>query len=227
MNERVRTALAQLEEAREALLEYADGVWQSIDNRDNEQVQKKVPFVTACNDKLVELGRLTDDLGALVRDYLGEPVDAEGEAPSTDAERNARVIRELDRGTPHTIDEVFSYKRPYGFKLRGRAAKDIRTWRRLYALVCLQLAELAPATFAALPDDAQFTTPQGHRAFSRSRADLRSALLLRDGIYAEAHYSANGVARNLRRLLAAFRVNPNELTIYLRQDRDAGRDEVA
>lgn len=227
VNERVWAALAQLEEARETLLEFVDGVWQSIDHRDNEQVQHKVPFVTACNDQLVALGRLTDDLGVLVRDYVGEPVEGEGEAPGADAAANARIIRELDRGTPHTLDEDFTHKRPYGFKLLGRAARDVRTWRRLYALVCRQLAEIAPATFAALPDEPQFVSPQGFRSFSRNPAELRFAMLLRDGIYAEANHSADDLARSLKKLLPAFRVSPSELTIYLRQDRDAGRDEVA
>lgn len=50
---------------------------------------------------------------------------------------------------------------------------------------------------------------------------------LRDGVYAEANHSADDLARSLKKLLPAFGVSPGELTIYLRQDRDAGRDEVA
>lgn len=227
MNERVRAALAQLEEARETLLAFSGDVWHGVDTRDNEQVRSAAAFLTACNDHLVALGRLSDEISTLVRDYLGDPVEIEGAAPSTDAAANARIIRELDRGTPHTLDEDFSYKRPFGYKLLGRAAKDIRTWRGLFKLVCLQLAEIAPTTFAALPDDPQFVSRQGFKSFSRNPADLRYAMPLRDGIYAEANRSANQLAWTMKQLMIAFGVSPAELTIYLRQDRDAGHDEVA
>jgi hypothetical protein len=50
---------------------------------------------------------------------------------------------------------------------------------------------------------------------------------LHDGICAEANRSANEFAKSLKKLLPAFRISPSELTIYLRQDRDAGHDEVA
>ena len=41
----------------------------------------------------------------------------------------------------------------------------------------------------------------------------------------ECNLSANGIRDIIRRFLAAFEVEPDQLRLFLRQDRDAGRDE--
>src|SRR5258708_1633135 len=56
---------------------------------------------------------------------------------------------------------------------------------------------------------------------------LREPLSVAHGIFAESHYSANSFRDNMRRLVDIFEMQPDQLTIYLRQDRDAGGDGVA
>jgi hypothetical protein len=46
------------------------------------------------------------------------------------------------------------------------------------------------------------------------------------GIWAEAHMSANNISKSIRLVLQTFRVDPSEMVIYLRQDRDAEEDAV-
>jgi len=53
-----------------------------------------------------------------------------------DADALERIIEQLNREQPYFIDEDFTFKRPHGFILDGRATTGITTWRRLYELVC-------------------------------------------------------------------------------------------
>ena len=56
---------------------------------------------------------------------------------------------------------------------------------------------------------------------SRDPQDLRSAVELTDGIYAEANLSANHIRDQIKVLLDCFGIDHQELIIFLRQDRDA------
>jgi len=104
---------------------------------------------------------------------------------------------------------------------KGRAFKDIVTWRRVYELVCAQLREQDAARFTALPENPDFTTTHGNRYFTRTSEEVRSPAHVGDTIYAEVNLSANMIRDVIRRLLTTFDVPESEMTIYLRQDRDA------
>lgn len=43
------------------------------------------------------------------------PEEEELEKESGGQQRQERIIRELDKTAPHTLDENFTFKRPYGF----------------------------------------------------------------------------------------------------------------
>lgn len=95
-------------------------------------------------------------------------------------------------------------------------------------MVCLRqiLAESDPRLWATLPESPTFTSAQNRRAFSRNAAELRGPLPPIQGIYAEAHYSANSIRDNLTKLLTVLGIEERVLRIYLRQDR-AARADVA
>jgi hypothetical protein len=81
-----------------------------------------------------------------------------------------------------------------------------------------------PGRFHALPDDPDFISNRGNRSFARDPGELRSASLIGDGIHAEINLSANMVRDQVRRPLTAFEIPPGRLQMFMRQDRDAGRD---
>ena len=56
-------------------------------------------------------------------------------------------------------------------------------------------------------------------------SSLRKALEVDQGLFVECNLSANGIRDMLRRLVAAFEIAPDQLRLFLRQDRDAGRDQ--
>lgn len=49
--------------------------------------------------------------------------------------------------------------------------------------------------------------------------------MIGDGIHAEINLSANAIRDMIRRLLAAFEIPSARLRLFLRQDRDVGRDD--
>ena len=60
-----------------------------------------------------------------------------------------------------------------------------------------------------------------------NRTRLRKALEVRAGLFVESNLSANGIRYILRRVLTAFAFPSDQLLIFLRQDRDAGRPDDA
>jgi hypothetical protein len=226
MKERVRQILTDLERVRENLLALSDDIWLNIDHHDQDALREGVKFKLAYNDKMSQFNTVASDLSALVQTFMDVPVEAPqaDAALKRDTRENERLVRELDREEPHTLDEDFSYKRPYGFVLQGQAYKDIVSWRRVYELTCQQLAAHDPARFAALPTDPEWTGKRGNKAFATDPKVLRFALPIADNVYAEGNLSANNVREHIKRLLRDFGIDPKEFVIYLREDRDASAE---
>ncbi len=227
MKARIRQILTDLERVRENLLTLSDDIWLSIDHNDADALQEGFEFKQAYNDKMASFNRLATDLSALIQQFTSVPVETPISADTSQngAAENERIIHDLDREVPHSLDENFSYKRPYGFVLQGRAYKDIVTWQRVYKLTCLQLAQANRERFAALPTDPEFISRRGNKDFSYDQTELRTALEITNGIYAEVNLSANEIRKRITRLLVAFDIDPHSFVIYLREDRDASAAE--
>lgn len=212
---------ALLDEPLLGLLALSDDIWSSIDHNDSQAMEEGVAFKKAYNAKMAAFDQLAGELSALVQQFtavnLAEPT------PPTNPSRRARegVVRDLDQREPHRIDEDFTFKRPYGFRLGDEAQSQVTTWRRLYELICLHLARQDPVRFARLPDDPAFTTRRGNPYFARDPQALRSAMSLPSGVHAEVNLSANHLRDQINGLLKYYGIDRGMLQIYLRQDRDA------
>jgi hypothetical protein len=226
MEERVRTILTDLERVRENLLALSDDIWLSIDHNDADALKEGVQFKLAYNQRLDSFTQSAEELSGLIQKFTSVPLNAPepAEGGKKGSAENERIIRELDRSAPHTLEESFIYKRPYGFVLQGKAYQEVPTWRRVYELVCQQMAEKDPKRVAALPTNPKFITKYGHKAFSKDQKELRVGSHIADGVYVEVHFSANGIRDGIKDLLAEFGVDPADMAIYLREDRDAGNE---
>ena len=78
--------------------------------------------------------------------------------------------------------------------------------------------------FRGLYDHPDFVSNRGHHTVTTDPVPLRKALPLGDGLFIESNLSANGIRDVIRRLLAAFDIPADRLLVFLRQDRDAGRE---
>lgn len=225
--ERVEMILRQLEEAREGLFSYADDVWQGIDHRDAAKRDAGVAFIDALNERITDLGNLTDQLEQLIGQYTAVTPRPRPRVVTSPQGGAAPHAQDLTGATAHTLDESFTWKRPYGFTLRSLEVTDVATWREFYGALCGALAEVDAETFRRLPENDQFLSSHGHRDFARTRNGLREAMPIGDGIFAEVHYSANSIRDNIKKLLNLFGFEPADIRVYLRQERNAGGDSVA
>lgn len=221
---RTRQILEDLEAVRENLLALSDDIWESIDRQDLSAFDEGVQFMRTFIEKMTAFDNLASDLSATLQQFTNVRIEAQEESGGDDRAQNERIIQELNREEPHSLDENLTWKRPHGFILDGQAATGIATWRRVFELVCQQLYRRDPERFASLIDDPDFISNRGHHSFTRSPDEQRRAELVADGIYAEINLSANGLRDVIRRMLKAYEMPIDSLKLFLREDRDAGRD---
>ena len=107
---------------------------------------------------------LAADLSALIQQYTQVHLEASEETGREDREQNERIIRELNRDEPHSLNEDFTYKCPHGFILVGQATIGITTWQRLYELVCRQLYQRNAGRFESLLESPEFISNRGHHS---------------------------------------------------------------
>ena len=233
MTERTRSILRNLEAVREDLLGLSDELWKQVDHNDQDTLEEFLTaFKTPFNDSLRQFDQLTERLSGLVQAYTqvpisdSQPAKEEGESEQSQRERSDRLIAELNREQPHHITEDFTWKRPHGFILGNEAVSDVVTWKRLYERLCMLLARRNPELFNQLPDHPDHVTSRGNHWFARDAESLSVGSRITDTVFAETHASATGLARQIVRLLETFAIDPDELKIFLRQDRDAGDREV-
>lgn len=222
--DRTRQILEDLEAVRENLLALSDDIWQSIDHNDPHALDQGVAFKRSFNEQVAAFDKGAAGLSALIQQYTSVNLSAREESGAGDRERNARIVAELNREEPHSLDEDFTFKRPHGFILDGQGTTGITTWRRLYELVCKHLFQRDQARFRALPRNPDFISNRGKGYFSADPEELRTAWPVADGLFAEVNLSANGLRDMIRRLLKQFGLPAESLRLFLRQDRDAGRE---
>lgn len=224
MPDRTRQILEDLEAVRENLLALSDDIWLTIDHNDQQALEEGVQFKRSYNEKIAAFDTLAAELSTLIQQFTAVRLGADEQSGAEDEATNVRIIQELNREEPHSIDEDFTFKRPHGFILDGKGTSGITTWRRLFEIVCQQLLRRDPDRFRALPENQDFITNRGHRSFSQNPDELRSAGPIEDGLFAEINLSANSIRDTVRRLLETFEIPKDDLKFFLREDRDAGRD---
>lgn len=225
--DRTRRILEDLEAIRENLLALSDDIWMSINHNDPESLEAGVEFKRAYNAKAADFDRVASELSALVQQYTSVRLEEAEKTGGTDRVENERIIAELNREVPHRLDEDFTYKRPHGFILDGQGTTGITTWQRVYELVLQRLYDRDSERFRGLCADPDFTTNRGNPMVTTDAARLRKALEVRAGLFVESNLSANGIRDILRRVLTTFAIPTDHLLIFLRQDRDAGKEDAA
>lgn len=220
---RTRQILNDLEAVRENLLALSDDIWLSIDHNDPQALDAGVAFKRAYNTKAAAFDQIASELSTLVQQYTSVRLEEAEQTGLDNGEQNARIVAELNREQPYTLDENFTYKRPHGFVLDGRGTTGITTWQRLYELVCQQLLSRDESRFRGLENHPEFVSNRGHHTITGDATSLRKPLALGSGLFIEANLSANGIRDVIRRLLEVFDIPTDRMQVFLREDRDAGR----
>ena len=209
MSKPITQALRQLAEAREGLLAVGDDIWAGISPRDATARREGFAFHDAYSDKVAKLDALAAEITEMLHAYVAShTIEPRPDTPT-------------DPISAFHLDTDFTFKRPRGFALRDGAFRPAVTWRQMYRLVCQELRTTDPKRFAALPEQPVFISKQGRKMFSRDPNDLRWAIDMGQGVFAEGNYSANTLCDNMRRLLIHFGRDPQEMKIYLQPEVEA------
>lgn len=223
---RTREILQDIEAVRENLLALSDDIWAGIDRQDLEAFDEGVRFVRSFVEKNSAFDRVATDLSELVQQFMSVRLEESEQSGSRDQEQNERIIAELNHEEPHSIDEDFTFKRPFGFIFDGEAATGVTTWQRLYKLICKQLFARDEILFRSLEHHADFISNRGNHTVSSDPTRLHKAMAVGPDLYIESNLSANSICAIIRRLFAEYGIGVETLKVFLRQDRDAGREHV-
>jgi len=220
--DKIKEILDMLNTIQEHLLALPDDMLLSIDPRDNESLDRGTQFIKSFNDNLANYTKASSKIETQIKTYFEiNPEEEEIEKESINRQKRDRIIKELDKTQNHYLDENFTYKRPYGFILANTAYKGIKTWRNLYIILLKYLKTADPKKFANLVQEEKFVSKKGNYIFSSDKSSLRTPVKLSSGFYTELNLSANHICKNIKELLLHFSINPRDLKIYLREDRDA------
>jgi len=221
--DKIKEILDMLNTLNEYLLSLPDDMLLNIDPRDNESIEQGAQFIREFNDSFFQFSEGATKIEKQIKKYFSiNPEDEEVEHESaTNNNRSSRVIRELDKNESHTLDENFTYKRPYGFVLGNAAYKGIKTWKSLYFQILKELKSKDPKRFSCLPTEKRFISRRGNPLFAENEDNLRFFEKMPAGFYVEINLSANQIRNNIKELLDYFGIDYTKMRIYLREDRDA------
>jgi hypothetical protein len=223
MQEKIKNILSNLKSAQEDLLALSDDLWLEIDHNDNDAIRNGVAFKEEFNLRNNEFTASTNALSELIQNYTNTPLYTP-EKPQVDRLEDSdreRVIKELNKKSPHNLNEEFKYKRPYGFVIQGVPYENKLTWSELYLQVCAYLLTLDKNQFISLDNNPNHISKRNNKYFSSNQEDLRSPQKCGNTIFVEMNLSANQIRDSMKRLLRTYHIFHDDFTIYLREDRDA------
>lgn len=215
----VNEILDDLTNVKENLLTLSDDIWNNIDHNDTEKLEEGVQFKKSFNNIFQNFNSVSEQLAVLVRQFIG--LKEESVEQSKNDSENRRIIAELNKEIPHAITESFTYKRPFAFTLCGTAFTNTTTWKDIYVSFLKYMYKFDSNIFTSFLNIEDFVSSKMNKDFSKDKKELRIAILIDGGIYAEVNHSAMHIARNIRKILKMYNLSDDQIQIYLRQDRNA------
>lgn len=213
--------LKDLTNVHENLLSLSDDIWNSIDHNDAEKLDEGYAFKKEFNRLLGEFEKNKNDISVLVSQFTGVKLDEQPKIVEKDNSENQRLIKELNKNTPHEITEDFTFKRPTAFIFDGCAYPEMNCWSELYIQFVACLAKKDPAKLKTLADNPDFISKQNKKYYSASQKELRKPGKVMNDFFVETNRSANDLMKLVIDLLNYFEIPLSNMTIYLRQDRNA------
>ena len=220
-SEKINKILKELTSAREDLWALNDDIWHNLDHSSIEEVQAATSFQIQYIKLLDQFAQNSEEIAALISQFTGVKEEPAAIVNNTKDSSNEKLIKELNKEEPHTIDEDFTYKRPFGFILEGCAYSGFETWKDLYIQFCKHMANKDVSTFDTLPKKQELVSKQNKKYFATNKQDIRYPELITEKTYVELNLSANHFAKRMKEIFDVYKVSTNEITIYLQQDRNA------
>lgn len=217
----ISSILKDLTNVHENLLSLSDDIWSSIDHNDSKKLDEGYAFKKEFNRLLDEFEKNKDAISTLVSQFTGVKIQDEPKVVEKEDSENQRIIKELNKNEPHEITEDFTFKRPTAFIFDGCAYTELNNWSALYLQFVAGVAKLNPAKLKEMADDSSFISKQNRKYYSTSKTDLRKPIKIMNDFYVETNLSAKDIAKRIVEILNHLGMKTSDITIYLRQDRNA------
>lgn len=208
-NKKAKELIGKLENIQSELRQLREEVYLEVDDlSDNQLIEEKSEILKEYNISLKAFKKAAKDLAAIIEDAFEQTTSGK----SSDA-------KQLDISTPHSLEEDFTYKSPYGFRLQEEEYLELRTWKSIYEKLLDLLKNRDPDLFVKLTEADNLRSKRGNKYFTRDREGLNKSLKIADSIFAEVNLSANQITKRIQGVLIHFGFDPEDMVIYLRENR--------
>lgn len=217
----ISSILKDLTTVHENLLALSDYIWDSIDHNDNAKLEEGCQFKKEFNRLVEEFEKNRNDISVLVSQFTGVIVDEQPKTVVKEDSENQRIIKELNKNEPHEITEDFTFKRPTAFIFNGCAYTEMNNWTDLYVQFIASAAKLNPSKIKEMADMPELISKQNKKYYSTNKNDVRKPGKIMNDFFVETNFSANDFAKRIIEIINHLEMKTSDITIYLRQDRNA------
>lgn len=217
----ITSILKDLTSVHENLLSLSNDIWNSIDHNDSEKLDEGYQFKKEFNRLLDDFEKNKNNICVLVSQFTGIKVDEQPQVIEKEDSENQRIIKELNKNEPHEITEDFTFKRPTAFIFNGCAYTEMNCWSELYIQFVACLAKMDSSKLKSIADNPDFISKQNRKYYSATPKELRKPGKVMNDFFVETNLSANDFAKRIIELLTHIGMKISDITIYLRQDRNA------
>ena len=137
------------------------------------------------------------------------------------ASLNQRIIKELNKNEPHEVTEDFTFKRPTAFIFNGCAYTELDNWTAFFTQFTACAEKLNPVKIKEMAEMPELISKQNKKYYSTDKKDLCKPAKIMNDFYVETNLSANDFAKRMIEILKQLGMKTSDITIYLRQDRNA------
>lgn len=217
----ISSILKDLTSVHENLLSLSNDIWNSIDHNNSEELEEGYQFKKEFNRLLEDFEKNKNDISILVSQFTGVKIEEYAKILEKEDSENLRIIKELNRNEPHEITEDFTFKRPTAFIFNGCAYTDVNCWSELYVQFVVSAAKLNPAKIKEMANLSELISKQNRKYYSTDEKGFRKSTKIMNDFYVETNLSANDFAKRIIEILNHLEMKTSDITIYLRQDRNA------
>ena len=217
----ISSILNDLTNVHENLLSLSEYIWQSIDHNDTEKLEEGVSFKKEFNRLVEDFEKNKEAISVLVSQFTGIKVDNQPKTINKEDSENQRIIKELNKNEPHEVTEDFTFKRPTAFIFNGCAYTDLENWTIFYIQFVSCVAKLNPAKLKEMAEMPELISKQNKKYYSNDKNGLRKPAKIMNDFFVETNLSANDFAKRMIEILNHLGMKTSDITIYLRQDRNA------
>lgn len=217
----ISSILKDLTNVHENLLSLSNDIWNSIDHNNPEKLDEGYQFKKEFNRLLDDFEKNKNAISVLVSQFTGVKLDESPKEINKEDSENQRIIKELNKNEPHEVTEDFTFKRPTAFIFNGCAYTDLNNWTEFYIQFVAISAKINPTKIKEMAELPELISKQNRKYYSTDKKDLRKPAKIMNDFYVETNLSANDFAKRIVEILAQLEFKASDITIYLRQDRNA------